>query len=313
MSSTVTAMFDSRSDADAAKARLASAGFDTDVNIHDKSSAGFSDAQYSTHNDRGIWDSVKHAFLPDEDRHTYEEGVRRGGNLLTVDVDDSKVDDVVRILESDSTSIDIDDRSNQWRQSGWNYGTDTDAATGGATGLFGGDRDQTDRMATTGNDREEVIPIVEEQLVVGKREVARGGAKVRSYVTETPVHEQVRLRDERINVERRAVDQPLSAADGDAFRERTIEMTATGEEAVVAKNARVVEEVVVSKVASERTEDVSDTVRRTDVEVDDAAGRGKRGATRIIIGHASTVHANSCAEVKTRIAVRTAWGMHAPG
>jgi uncharacterized protein (TIGR02271 family) len=124
------------------------------------------------------------------------------------------------------------------------------------------------------------IPQVTEELRVGKREVARGGARVRSYVTETPVHEQVRLRDERINVERRAVDLPLSAADGDAFRERSIEMTATGEEAVVAKNARVVEEVVVSKTASEHTEDVSDTVRRTDVEVDDdTATTGTTGTT----------------------------------
>ena len=81
-------------------------------------------------------------------------------------------------------------------------------------------------------------------------------------------HEQIRLRNEQINVERRTVDQPLSAADTDAFRERTIDMTATGEEAVVGKTARVVEEVIVSKTATENVEDVSDTVRRTDVEID---------------------------------------------
>jgi stress response protein YsnF len=53
------------------------------------------------------------------------------------------------------------------------------------------------------------------------------------------------------------------------FRERTIEVSATAEEAVVAKEARVKEEVVVRKEAEERTEIVSDTVRRTEVEVDD--------------------------------------------
>ena len=276
MSSTVTAMFDTRAEAEAARERLRAAGYDTDVNIHDKSSAGFNEQSYSTHQEHGIWASVKHAFLPDEDRHTYEEGVRRGGNLLTVDVDDSKVDDVVRILENEAGSIDIDERAGQWRQSGWDYaGAGAGAATGASTGLFGGsDRTtdtagMTDRDMTTGTTgREEVIPIVEEQLVVGKREVSRGGARVRSYVTETPVHEQVRLRNERVDVERRAVDLPLSAADGDAFRERTIDVTATGEEAVVGKSARVVEEVVVTKSAEERVEDVSDTVRRTEVEVD---------------------------------------------
>ena len=136
----------------------------------------------------------------------------------------------------------------------------------GATSTFAGTDAGTRDTGTAG--REEVIPVVEENLVVGKRDVSRGGVRVRSYVTETPVQEQVRLRNERIDVERRPVDQPLSAADNDAFRERTIDMTATGEEAVVGKTARVVEEVVVSKTAEEHVEEVNDTVRRTDVEVD---------------------------------------------
>ena len=92
-----------------------------------------------------------------------------------------------------------------------------------------------------------------------------------SYVTETPVHEQVRLRDEKINVQRRAVERPVTDAD-DAFRERTIDVTATGEEAVVGKTARVVEEVVVSKTAGSHVEQIDDTVRRTEVEIDEDKG-----------------------------------------
>lgn len=266
MSSTITALFDDRADAEAAKERLKAASVDVDhIHLHDKSSTGFSDKSYSTHQDRGFWDSIKNAFVPDEDRHTYEEGVRRGGTLLTADVDDSNVDEAVRILEQANT-VDIDDRSSQWRSSGWDYaGTSTSERS--AFGGFGTDTTERDTLGTTGG-REEVIPIVEENLVVGKRDVDRGGVRVRSYVTETPVSEQISLRNERVDVQRRAVDQPLSAADGDAFRERTIAMTATGEEAVVGKNARVVEEVVVSKTADERVETVSDTVRRTDVEID---------------------------------------------
>ena len=80
MSSTITALFDSRADAEAAKDRLKSARIDADhIHIHDKSSAGYKETGYSTHEDRGFWDSIKNAFVPDEDRHTYEEGVRRGG------------------------------------------------------------------------------------------------------------------------------------------------------------------------------------------------------------------------------------------
>ena len=283
MSSTITAMFDSRSDAEAAKARLESANVDAEhVHIHDKTSSGHREQGYSTHEDRGVWDSIKNAFLPDEDRHTYEEGLRRGGVLLTADVDDDRVDEAVRVLE-DAGSIDIDDRSSQWRSSGWDYAAPAAAAgvgTGAALGAFGSNAPATrggdDRaMGRVGSaehvgssEREEVIPVVEEQLVVGKRDVNRGGVRVRSYVTETPVHEQIRLRNERVNVERRSVDLPLSAADDDAFRERSIDMTATGEEAVVGKNARVVEEVVVSKTAEEHVENIDDTVRKTDVEID---------------------------------------------
>ena len=281
MSRTITALFDSRSDAEAAKNRLHMANIDAShVHVHDQSSQGFrSEGAYSDHQDRGVWDSIKNAFLPDEDRHTYEEGVRRGGALLTADVEEHQVDDAVRVLE-DSNSIDIDDRSQQWRSQGWNYGEGAGAATGlgAAAGAFATstDRDTSDRDSLigrgtgTGNTvEEESIPVVEERLQVGKREVERGGVRVRSYVTETPVHEQLRLRNERVDVERRTVDQPLSAAEGDAFRERTVEMTARGEEAMVAKEARVVEEVVVRKTADEEVRNIDDTVRRTDVEVDD--------------------------------------------
>lgn len=267
MSSTITAMFDSRSEAEAAKERLKSANVDADhVHIHDKSSTGYREQGYSTHQDRGVWDSIKNAFLPDEDRHTYEEGLRRGGVLLTADVDDDRVAEAVRVLEN-AGSIDVDDRSSQWRSSGWDYSTPA-AGAGAATGAALGAVGSTEYVGNS--EREEVIPVVEEQLVVGKRDVNRGGVRVRSYVTETPVHEQIRLRNEQVNVERRSVDQPLSAADtdADAFRERTINMTATGEEAVVGKTARVVEEVVVSKTAEEHVENVDDTVRRTDVEVE---------------------------------------------
>jgi uncharacterized protein (TIGR02271 family) len=262
-------MFDTRADAEAAKNRLHAADVDaTHVHVHDQSSAGTAGTgAYSTHEDRGIWDSVKNAFLPDEDRHTYEEGVRRGGAVLTADVEEHQVDEAVRVLE-ESNSIDIDERAGDWRSQGWKYG-----AGAGAVGAASLGTTDTARESFIGRDADDVveeqaIPVVEEKLKVGKREVDRGGVRVRSYVTETPVHEQLRLRNERVDVERLAVDQPLSATDGDPFRERTVEMTARGEEAVVAKEARVVEEVIVRKTADEEVRDIDDTVRRTDVEVD---------------------------------------------
>lgn len=276
MATTITALFDSRSDAEAAKERLRAARVDaSNVHLHDKSSSSFEGSGSSTHQERDLWSSVKNAFLPDEDRHVYEEGVRRGGVLLTADVDDDCVDEAVRALEA-ANGVDMDDRSRQWRSSGWDHSPAAAAGTGGGNSAFAFDRNRSE--ATSGT-QEEVIPIVEEQLIVGKRDVSRGGVRVRSYVCETPVHEQIRLREERVNVKRRPVDQPLTGANADAFREREIAMTATAEEAVVGKNARVVEEVVVSKTAGERVEEIDDTVRRTQVDVDrDTDVESRRGS-----------------------------------
>jgi uncharacterized protein (TIGR02271 family) len=78
----------------------------------------------------------------------------------------------------------------------------------------------------------------------------------------------IRLRAERATIERRPVDRPASEADFANFKEGTIEVRETTEEPVVAKTARVVEEVVVGKEVQERTETVADTVRRTDVEIE---------------------------------------------
>src|SRR5215203_3747503 len=98
MTRTVTALFDSRSDAEAARERLISSGVQ-DVQIHDQSSAGATTSgEYSTHENRGFWAELKSVFLPDEDRHTYEEGVRRGNAVLTAQVDEDRADEACRLL-----------------------------------------------------------------------------------------------------------------------------------------------------------------------------------------------------------------------
>jgi uncharacterized protein (TIGR02271 family) len=239
----------------------------------------------------GILGRLRRAGVPEDESHVYAEGVRRGGSLVIARLADENVDRGLEIM-SNYRPVDIDERGSQWRTEGWSkYDESAGPYTG--TGLTEAaasmrstnetaatrtDRADLDTSAnlTGGTDRarsgdETVIPIVEEQLSVGKREVERGGVRVRSYVVETPVEESVTLRDETVNVERRAVNRPADVT-ADAFRERTIELTETDEEAVVAKTARVVEEVVVSKDVTERTEQVSDTVRRTEVDVENTTG-----------------------------------------
>ncbi|HYO84830.1 MAG TPA: YsnF/AvaK domain-containing protein, partial [Bryobacteraceae bacterium] len=127
---------------------------------------------------------------------------------------------------------------------------------------------ETSSSTTMGDQGEQAIPVVQEELRVGKRDVRRGGVRVFSEIREQPVQENVQLRDETIRVERRSVDRPIDTREFDAFREGTIELTETDEEAVVEKRARVKEEVVISKDVDTRTETIRDTVRSTDVRVE---------------------------------------------
>jgi len=156
------------------------------------------------------------------------------------------------------------------------------AITGGQS-LTGGQsmqRDMSqDRIQDAGTTR--AIPVVEEELKVGKREVNRGGVRVFSRVVETPVSESIGLREEHVSVERRPVDQPISTADATAFKEQSIELRETAEEAVVQKSARVVEEVLVGKEVSQRQEQIHDTVRHTEVEIENLAGDQSMGASRM--------------------------------
>jgi len=124
------------------------------------------------------------------------------------------------------------------------------------------------------------IPVVEESLQVGKREVERGGVRVESRIVEKPVDEKINLREEHVRVERKAVDRPLAAGEMAAFKEGTIELHERAEEAVVAKQARVVEEVIVGKEVNQRTQNIHETLRHTEVSIDRLGGQLRTTAYR---------------------------------
>jgi stress response protein YsnF len=112
------------------------------------------------------------------------------------------------------------------------------------------------------------IPRMEEHLEVGKRTEERGSVRVRSRIVEKPVEEHVRLREEHVQVERHPVNRPVSDSERSQLQNRDIELTERAEVPVVNKEARVVEEVRVSKEVTERDQTVRDTVRHTEIEVD---------------------------------------------
>ncbi len=281
---TITAIYDSEADARQARDRLVNVGLnDDDVRIvsHQLSSSPVSSDVHKEH--KGVWESIKDFFVGDEDRHLYSEGMRRGGYLLTARVDDEHSTRALDELEQ-SNAIDLDERSEQWRAEGWSgtatFGVDTAAGVPSPGDRFAATdrtvvRDAPQKAADMGREAlqkatdEQAIPIVEERLRVGKREVDRGSVRVRSYIVEEPVHEEVPLREEHVVVERRPATEAEMRAGDVPLQERTIEMSERGEEPVIAKDAIVKEEVVVRRTEDEHVESVDDTVRRTEIDIDD--------------------------------------------
>jgi uncharacterized protein (TIGR02271 family) len=295
---TIIALYDDKASARQVLEELRAAGFGDEFWISGDSSYGstgtgrFSslNSDFSTPGSRTS--ALTRLGVPEDEAQVYSEAVRRGGMLLVGQVDDSQTQKALDIIERHNP-VDATERGAFYRQSGWT-GYDATAADydettaaeertrygSGIAAAASGLRDVNTTTGTgatgtgiggtgIGTDREEVIPITEESLAVGKREVERGRVRVRSRIVETPVEETVTLRDETVHVERRAVNRDATDIPADAFRERTIEVTETDEEAVVAKTARVVEEVVVRKDVTEEAHTVRDTVRRTEVEVED--------------------------------------------
>lgn len=228
----------------------------------------------------GIVASLVDFGIPEEEANIYAENIRRGGTLVAVEVDDNRVGEAQNIMNRYSP-VDIEESGRTFRSSGWNEfdsnATDYSTTTGsmqGASSPMSSDMSSTRSSSRRMTDDDQArFEVVEEDLQVGKRAVEEGSVRVRSVVTESPVEEQVTLRDEHVNIERHPVDRPATSADLN-FEEQTIEMTERREEPVVSKVARVVEEVVVGKEINERTETVRDTVRRKDVEIDDATSMG---------------------------------------
>lgn len=306
MEHTLVAVFENESNAQNALNELVSSGFsrsDMRINAAQQddmadTSSGRLDTAASGHESFGerIKDFFHDLFTGEDSARAdmYSEAVHRGGYVLTLTAaDDEQVERASDILDRHDP-INMEEREAEWRSSGWapvaatNSGSDSDIGTD--VGLGTGTVGSTPPMAAqpgaansgtalrmsaeqdgmrTGADTEKVIPVVEEELQVGKRTVQRGGVRVVQRVTEKPVQESIQLHDERVTIERRPADQSTSAADTDAgLQERTVEVRETVEEPVVAKTARVVEEVVINKEQRDRTETVEDTLRRTDVDVE---------------------------------------------
>jgi uncharacterized protein (TIGR02271 family) len=274
MTQTVIGIFDAIRDANRAREALVKNGFRrSDIEVHANNASyadrGIGDVSdpvpgtgvgTGTGPDMGVMARVEHFFntlfgnddRPEEVGHYYE-AVRRGNALLSIDVqDDTRMAEIRDVLVN-AGATDINQRVAQWQAKGYT-----------------GDEDGTpvythDKIAA----QRKVLPVVHEEMEVGKRQVDLGSIRAYSRIIETPVSESVRLREEHATVERRMVNRAASAED---LKQAWVEIHETEERVVVGKTARVVEEVVIGKEATERVETVTGMVRRTEVEVERATG-----------------------------------------
>jgi uncharacterized protein (TIGR02271 family) len=254
---TVTAFYETRAAADAHKQQLVELGVPAnDIAIVDGADANEPNRQYE---EKGFFESIGDFFMGEEDRNVYSEGLRRGGYLLTARVAYTQYDQALILLDDDH-AVDMDERSNAWRSEGWEAAPAENVAGTPAIGIA---EPVLDPALT-----DDKIEVVEENLRIGKRDVSHGRVRVRSYVVEDQVSEDVALRSEQVEIERRPVDRAVEPGTA-AFQDRTIEAEETAQEAVITKEARVVEEIDLKRRAQTDTETVTDTVRRTEVEVED--------------------------------------------
>jgi stress response protein YsnF len=228
----------------------------------------------------------------ESDHAYYGRHIESGSTVLAVTVEQAESQRVIDLL-ADQIPLKLEDVGTEAGATGTQ---DTSAMTAMCEGTMregtmNGVREGTMREvgmmgtphATTGpnrisdtNEREEVIPLAEEQVEIGKRRVDHA-TRIRRYVVETPVERLVTLRDETVEIERRRPVEDTSLGAG-AFEERTVEVHTSSEQPEVIKTANIAEEVVVHKTVTERPETVRETVRKEQVEdINDDPTAARRG------------------------------------
>lgn len=213
---------------------------------------------------------------------SYAEVARQSGAIVTVHVDTQ--DEAIRATEilDEAGALDMDERAIEYGVEPPGYQAETtefqpgtpEYQAGAAAFQPGSPEYEAgiagqERHAAEAAREETVIPVIEEQLKVGKREVETGRARLRSRIIERPVEEHLRLREEHVHVERHAVNRPATEADMESFRDSEIELTEHAEVPLVTKEARVVEEVEFGKDIEEHDEIVKDKIRKTQIDVEE--------------------------------------------
>ncbi|MDB5407088.1 MAG: hypothetical protein JWL84_2000 [Rhodospirillales bacterium] len=270
---TIVGLYPTRSLAEDVRSKLQVQGIpDSDISLSaERGGAASSEPAREPRQEEGFWAWLFGSEVSADDRERYSGHLRSGRVAVSVRVrSDAEKETVIALMEQ-FDPVDIEgDEENLIPTTGviGEATGDSQALTGSAESAAAHDP-AAHRSATDGD---QVIPLAKEELEVGKRQVERR-YRIRTHVIETPVEEQVHLRDERVVVERRPATGMAAGIEG--LQEREFDVVERHEEPVVGKRTRATEEVVIRKEAAERVETVRDTVREMKVDVDKAAAGDK--------------------------------------
>ncbi len=260
MAKTIVGLYDDRATASRVVSALKDAGF-TDQHVQFASNEQGSKTDFevdaSTFRDPA---ALTRYGIDSDEAGFYGEGLRRGGSLVVVRAQDQDAEKAVDIM-GEGNPVRYEDRMKSYKASGY---TGTDAAAP----AYSADEMQTERAANADQGTQRLQEI-QEAIKVGKRDVVRGGVRVSTHVESKDVSEVVRLKEESVRVDRVDADRVLTPEEADAaFQDKTIEVVAHAEEAVVEKTAHVTGEVTVGLESNIREETVGGTVRSTHIDVD---------------------------------------------
>jgi len=264
MNQTVIALFNNASEAQQAVETLVEQGFqryNVDISTNSTDSSSYNDKTRDS-NESGISRFFNSLFGDSDDADKYTRVAERNSTVVTVHAE--SIEEARRaadVLDA-SGAMDVNEKATEY-----GYGT------------TGGNISKTSMDTRSGNESTS-IPIVEENVQVGKREVETGGVRLKSRIVEKPVEENLRLREERVTVERTPVDRKATEEDLTTLRDQEIEIVENAEVPVVSKEARVIEEVKLNKEVEHRDETVRETVRKTEVDIENIEGKEAKNKRR---------------------------------
>lgn len=253
MSHTVVGIFNNADEARNAVDELVNRGFDrSNIDYARGSASGnYTNDENRNDNESGIGRFFKNLFVDKEESDRYAR-VAKNGCVVTVHTQSPEEAHKASELLDEYGAVDVDEKDRSYN--------DVRANSKNEDTYFNNTNKESRKM-----------PVIEENIEVGKRVVQTGGVRLHSRIIEKPVEETIRLREEHVNVERNKVDRAATDADFNNFKDETLEVKEHGEVPVVNKTAKVVEEVSVNKTVNQREETVRDNVRRKEVDVEDVA------------------------------------------